>query len=292
MRTFWLAVLMICGANTAHAQRALDERRATVPDGFVRIFMLSGTVSVVGWDRDSIVVTGTVHESAGNRFAIGTTPKGAKLGLWSDVDAGVPPSHIVVRVPHRSQVWVKTTSGDVRVSGVTGGIDLFSVSGALEIGGAPREVYAETMGGRISLNASTGAARLKTASGPIHASGSITDLTAVTVSGNLDITRLTAQTARFEAVDGDIRYTGAFAPKSRIEFSTHAGAIDLVLPANVTASFDVSLYAGQLIDGFGAAIKAGKSSEKARNLAFTIGKTPSAQVTLRSFKGRIALRKP
>jgi hypothetical protein len=288
--------LLVFGAvltNSAVAQRKLNERRAVVPNGFVRIFLLSGSVTVIGWDRDSLLVTGSVSEPVGDRFGIAVSPKGAKLGLFSDVETGVGPSHITVRVPHRSQVWVKTTSADIRVSAVLGGLDLFSVSGSIDVQDAPREVYAETMGGEISLHATSSVARLKTAGGALRVSGSIADLTAVTVSGPINVANPDFQRARIESVDGDIRYAGTIPRGSGLDITNHAGAIDLILPADVSADFAVSLYAGELIDEFGARKKLMRGDKaKAREVIFALGEKPTARVALRSFKGRVALRKP
>jgi hypothetical protein len=287
-----LFTLLALFSNSALAQRKLNERRAVVPNGFMRIFSLSGSVTVIGWDRDSLVVTGTVWEPSGDRFAVGVTPKGAKLGLWSDSDAPTKPSHIVVYVPSRSQVWVKTTSADIRVSKVSGGLDLFSVSGSITIGDAPREVYAETMGGDVVLDANTSSARIKTAGGTLRVTGTIADLTAVTVSGPINVASANFQRARIESVDGDIRISGAIPRGSGLDVTNHAGAIDLLLPPDATADFAVSLYSGELVDEFGVAKKqVGGSKMKARELVFALGEKPVARVSLRSFKGRIALRK-
>ncbi|MGQ0815975.1 MAG: DUF4097 family beta strand repeat-containing protein [Gemmatimonadota bacterium] len=286
-------LIAFCGllTNAAFAQRKLNERRAVVPSGFVRVFMLSGSVTVIGWDKDSLLVTGIVYEAPGDRFAVGVTPKGAKLGMWSEFETGLKPSHIVVRAPHRSQVWVKTTSADIDVRGLSGAVDLFSVSGSVSVRGAPREIYAETMGGGIRIAANTAVARLKTAGGALQVAGSITDLTAVTVSGAIDVARTQYRQARIESVDGDIRYAGAIPGNSGLELINHAGAIELAMPRDVAADFALSLYSGELEDDFGVAAKFNNPKLKTRTLSFTLGEKSSARVTLRSFKGRVAVRK-
>ena len=286
-----IAFLALC-TNGALAQRKLNERRAVVPNGFIRIHLLSGTVNVIGWDKDSLAVTGTVWEPAGDRFAVGVTPKGAKLGLWSDSDAPTKPSNITVYVPTRSQVWVKTASADARVNGVTGGLDLFSVSGSLTINGAPREVYAETMGGDVVLDATSSSARLKTAAGAMRVTGNISDLTAVTVSGGIDVANASYTRARVESVDGNIRISGALPRGSGLDVTNHAGAIELQLPADASADFSISIYAGELIDQFGVTKKMyGMSKVKGKEMVFTLGGKPQSRVSLRSFKGRIGLYK-
>jgi hypothetical protein len=292
MRKLILSLVFVAlYTGTASAQRKIDERRAMVPAGFVRIFMVTGSVTVTGWDQDSLVVTGTVFEPAGDRFAVGVTPKGAKMGLWTDLEAGLKPSHINVRVPFRSQVWVKTTSADIRVTNVAGGVDLFSVSGTIEVSGSPREVYAETMGGDIALSATTRAARLKTASGGLEVSGSVNDLTAVTVSGPIDVARLAYQRARIESVDGAIKYAGRPPASSALELTNHSGSIDLLMPRDVAGEFSLSLYSGEFVDEFGRAAKFFNPKLKTREAKFSLGAKSDARVTLRSFKGRVALRR-
>ena len=288
-----LFVLLALSANSALAQRKLNERRAVVPNGFIRIHLLSGSVTVVGWDKDSLAATGTVWEPAGDRFAVGITPKGAKLGLWSDSDAPTKPSTITVYVPTRSQVWIKTASADARINGITGGLDIFSVSGSIAIGGTPREVYAETMGGDVVLDATSSAARLKTAGGAIRISGNISDLTAVTVSGPIDLSNASYQRARIESVDGDIKIAGQLPRGSTLDVTNHAGAIEMLLPADASADFAVSLYSGELIDEFGAVKKliGGTKTSKGREMVFVVGEKPVSRVSLRSFKGRVVLRR-
>jgi len=85
------------------------ERPSAAPS--IRIFNLAGATSVTGWDRDSIVVTGTVPPGAGT-FFIGGAGAGAKLGVTSDsLDA--PGAVLDVFVPRGATVWVKSSTADV-----------------------------------------------------------------------------------------------------------------------------------------------------------------------------------
>lgn len=277
-----LFFLLLC-ASTAHAQRSIDERRPMPPDGFVRIFMLNGTVTVKGWDKDSIAVMGTVYESADERFGFGVSGKSAKMGLWNETNEKLKPSNITVYVPPRTSVWAKTNDSNISVSGVTGGLDLFSVSGSIDVAGNPREVNAETMGGDVMLRGNTTTARVKTTAGALRVNGAITDLTAVTVSGVVDITKTSFAKARLESVDGDIKFTGALADNALLEITTHGGAIEWRAPDDVAARITISQYSGEFVDKLTGVVK------KTREFSFATRKTATAQVTLRTFKGTITL---
>ncbi|HUP90594.1 MAG TPA: DUF4097 family beta strand repeat-containing protein [Longimicrobiales bacterium] len=275
---------LLLSFSDAYAQRTVDERRAVVPNGFVRIFILNGSVSVKGWDKDSIVATGTVYEPDGERFVVGVTPKGAKISLWSD-EQKLKPSNITIWVPEKSQVWVKTTDANISVAGVKGGLDLFSVSGTIDVTGAPAPTYAESMAGNITFRAKTSSARLKTAAGAIRVDGYAEDLNAVTVSGSIDVAKLSFIRARLESVDGDIRYFGSLNKSAVLEMINHAGGIELALPGNVSGEFLVSQYSGDFVD------KLTGRKRTSREFKFATSKTPFARITMRTFKGRIVLRK-
>jgi DUF4097 and DUF4098 domain-containing protein YvlB len=178
---------------------------------------------------------------------------------------------------------VKTADGDIRISSINGGLDIFSTSGSIDIKGDPSELYAETMSGKITAFTNTSSARLKTAAGAIQVSGAIADLTAVTVSAPIDVVKTSFQRARLESVDGNISFRGGLPPKSQLDVTNHAGAIDFFVPANASASFVVSLYEGMLKNEFGL--------KPVREGTLALGKAPSAKVTIRSFKGRATLRK-
>ena len=292
IRVLLALLLLHTAVDQAHAQRKVNERRAVVPAGFIRIFAQQGEVQVIGWDKDSLFVSGTVVDPPGERFSVGITKQGAKLGVWSEEEVDAKPSNITVYLPRRSQVWIKTSGANITVSNIEGGLDLFSVSGAITVSGTPREVYAETMGGEITLaNARTMSARLKTASGGIKLSGEVSDLTAVTVSGDINSALTKFGRARLESVDGHIRYYGSIPASSVIDLINHAGAITMVLPSKTSADFAFNLYDADLSDEFGIKKRWMSSKMKAKEMTFGLGDRPTARVMIRSFKGPVALRR-
>jgi hypothetical protein len=294
LRAAVIALALLSGATShAFAQRKIDERRAVVPAGFIRIFAHDGFVRVVGWDKDSLAVTGTVPEPRGDQFVVEITPKGAKVGLWGDADTRLPPSNITVYVPRASQVWVKTSGANVDVAGINGTLDLFSVTGTLNVTGTPRSIYAETMGGGVNvLNIKTPAARLKTASGAIRTNGIVNELTAVTVSGNINAAIQSFGRARIESVEGPIRYVGSIPPQAVMDIINHSGSITLIIPPATSADFAFNLYEADLIDEFGIKKRWMMSNkQKNKDMTFGVGDRPTARVTIRSFKGPVSIRR-
>jgi len=285
-----LAVLgVLADAAPAGAQRRIDERRALRPGGMIRIHNMVGSVRVTAWDRDTVAVMGVVRETKQESFAFGAFGDGAKLGIW-DATGDIGPSDFEVRVPATSSVWVKTASADVIITGVTGGVDVYSVTGSLRIEGRPREVYAESMAGDVSVEAETRSVRVRTANGGIRLAGALLDVTATTVSGTLELAGDRVQRARFESVDGIIRWNGPFERHASLDFITHSGAVEFTLPDAAAADVVFNTFEGNLDDRVGLRVRRSGSKLKGSEFQFTLG-PGGASVSVRTFKANLLLRK-
>jgi hypothetical protein len=286
--TLALAVAALPGG--ASAQERLDRKAAAAPDGFVKIYNLFGSTRVIGWDRDSIAVSGTVGRDAGS-FFMGGDGRATKLGFDSPAqESGARASHLEVRVPAGSRVWVKSASAYIDASGVRGGLDLYSVSGSIRVAGSPSEVYAESMDGDIEIAGSASSLRVKSASGSITLRGRSEDVTASTVSGNIALAGVRTQRGRFESVTGDIRFEGDFDRGASFEFESHSGTIELRVPAGVAADFTVSTLRGEVHNELAEAPLRPAGDLRGKELTFSTG-SGGAEVAVRSFKGTVVLRK-
>ncbi|MBI4545046.1 MAG: hypothetical protein HY703_07625, partial [Gemmatimonadetes bacterium] len=165
-------LLALAVGSPATAQRSVDQRRPAARDAAVSIYMLRGSVRVVGWAVDSVVVTGAVAEGPGQLF-LGGSRRGLKLGVWGQGKELEPQAaDLEVRVPAGSRVWVKAADAGIEVTGVHGGLDLYSVGGPIRVAGSPRDVRAESMAGDVEIAASTPSLRAKSASGTVLLRGS------------------------------------------------------------------------------------------------------------------------
>lgn len=274
----------------ASAQMPVERRAALGADAAVRIQNMTGSVRVLGWDHDSIAVSGTITETKTAQFLFHASGAGAKLGVWDEAGETPDASDLEVRVPKGAVVWVKTGSAAVTVSGVTGSLDVYSVSGSIAISGTPREVRAESLSGEVRIEADTRMAQAKTATADITLRGAIDDATASTVSGALTLD-LRTRSGRFESVDGDILWDGgAVDGRTTLDFVTHAGAVELRMPADAVADFVVGTYEGGFDDRLGVTARRTGSSLKGTELRFQLGaRDAGGQVTVRSFKGRVLL---
>lgn len=286
------AVLIACMAGLpavpAAGQQPVRQARAVAPDAAIRILNLVGSVRVTGWDRDSIVVTGSV-DRRGGRFYLAAGAGSAKLGVELPPDEKAPgSSHLEIRVPRRSRVWIKTETASVEVTDVEGGLDVNSVSGSLRVAGEPQQLYAETIDGAIDIDGATRWVRAKTASGAVTLRGTVHDAAATTVSGRIEVAGGPFVRARFESVTGDIRFEGKLDRGGSFDFESHTGVIELILPASMDADITVTSFQGKIENHLTEARPRPSAGGRGSELVFTAG-AGGAQVVVRSFKGVVRL---
>lgn len=282
MRPVVLAAVLMLAPGSISAQQRIERRIAVDAAASIRIFNLAGTTRVTGWDRDSIAVTGSVPPAAG-RFFMGGAGAAAKVGVFSDsaVPAG---ADLDIRVPRGATVWIKSSTANVEVSGIVGDIDISSVTGPIRVVGAPRRVSAEAMDGTIDLTTRAVYTRAKTASGAITIRGGGGDITASSVSGI--IRYLGAHkviTGRLESVSGPVSFEGTVMRGGTLDIETHDGSIDVMVPPDQLADFDVTTFGGSVTN---ALDRESPVVPKGKPVRFSAG-SGGARIMVRTFKGNV-----
>jgi DUF4097 and DUF4098 domain-containing protein YvlB len=273
-----------------HAQRKVHVAHRTTSDVSVRLFANVGTVQVIGWEKDSVVVSGAV--ASGSQVSLGSpspvATRGLKLFVESPTEQASRDGSLTVHVPRGARVWLKTGSADVTVSDVTGGLDVNIVGGSITVRGSPRELRAESMDGAVTVDGTPGWMRLKTATGNITLRGG-EDIGASTISGTIDARGGQAERVKLESTTGDIRFALGLARGAVVEMETHSGAIDVQLSRSASMSIDAATVTGAIENNWSKTRPTAGS--EGRGMTFTSqGGGMGGRVVLRSFKGRITLR--
>ena len=279
-------------ANTAAAQHQVDAKRPLVADGLVRIFVPQGSLRIMGWDRDTVQVTGSLDPAAelsiqGGEVG-GRRVKLAIEGLPDDGQTRV--AQLEVHVPEKSRVWVEGRGAEVEVSGVVGSLELHMGSGGIRVTGSPQEVNAESMSGAIEIAAQATLVRAGSASGVVTLRGVSGDLEVSTVSGNIAVTGGTFQRAKVQSVVGNIQFTGDFDRGGSCTFESHSGKVELFLPATVAADFEVTTFLASVDNDFGAGLPRTPADARRKELSFSTN-AGGAQVSIRTYRGGVVLRK-
>ena len=284
------AALLPALATPLRAQRKVQAAHATTSDVSVRLFASVGTVQVIGWEKDSVVISGAVAK--GSQVALGSpsavASRGLKLFVESPTEETGRVGTLTMRVPRGARVWLKTGSADVTVSDVTGGVDVNIVGGSITVRGSPRELRAESMDGAVTVDGLPAWTRVKTATGNISLRGG-EDLAASTISGTIDARGGESERVKLESTTGDIRFALVLTRGASVEMETHSGAIDAQLSRKTPMDVDAATVTGT-IDNAWSKARPTVGSE-GRGMTFTSQSGGmGGRVVLRSFKGRITLR--
>ncbi|HEY0529907.1 MAG TPA: hypothetical protein VGD02_13855 [Gemmatimonadaceae bacterium] len=270
------------------AQKKIERRQAVGMEAAIRIANLVGSVVVHGWNKDTVLVRGVL--APGDNFFMGGGYTGAKMFVESANERDPKPTRLEVWVPARVRLWVKTATANIDVSDVTGGLDLYVVSGTIDVSGNPRELNAEAIDGDIHITGSAPWMRAKSATGTIVLRGGSDDLALSTVSGAVNVQGGAFERSKIETVTGNITFTGQLDRSGAFDFDTHSGTIDIMLPDKANASVSVVTIAGaitnRLTRGTPVAGRFGRGAEL--NVDYNDG---GARVTVRSFKGPVTLRR-
>ena len=251
---FWVLLVGLV-AGPALADRGIDETASAAPDGEVSVELIAGTITVIGWERSEVQVTGTVGDDV---EAVEIDADRGNVSIEVELrdddddrrmnDAG---ADLQIYVPVGSAVGVEAVSADITVRGVEGEIEIESVSGDLEFDGAASEIEAASVSGDIKIVSDR----------PVR------EVECETVSGDIEFhAPLGAGDFSFESVSGDV---------------------ELYLPGGTSAEFSLETFSGRIVNELGPSADE-RDHGLGKHLEFTTG-GGDAQVEAESFSGRITI---
>ena len=280
----FVAAMMLVGAAGAAAQVPVSRGVRVNADAGMKISVPAGSIRLIGWDRDSLHVAGTIGK--GDTFYFGGAGSGAKFGIDEADGRVVQPAQLTAYVPRGAKVSVRTIGASIDANDVSGWFN--TVAGDIRISGRATEVQAEAIDGSITLDVTTPYARARTGSGTLGAGGQIEDLVASTVSGPLTTTATGLGRARLESVTGAIIFDASLDRAASIAIDNHSGSVELRLASDVAADFDLTSVAGTISNGFEKRPPTASRQGRGQELSFYTD-PKGAQVVVRTFKGPIRL---
>lgn len=287
------ATALALGACAAWAEEAIDKRAPAEAAGEVEVSNVAGSVTISGWDRNEVHVTGTLGDeverldftTSGGRTLIKVIAE--RRGHWGGGDID---TKLDIRVPKASRLDVNTVSADVSVSGVIGPQRLQTVSGEVSTDIEREDVEVKTVSGEVSLRGQNhpGVLTVTTVSGDINASRVAGEVTANTVSGEIELSLDKLTRARVRTTSGDLSLSGTLAPKARVDTESISGETRLDLRGKVNAQFDIQSFSGEIDNCFGPQARATQKYGPGSELHFTAG-DGSAEVRMSTLSGDISL---
>jgi len=280
---------MAAAALPAMGQQKVDQKRPAARDGVVEISNVAGSVSVTGWDREEVAVTGTLGRGTERlEFSGGGGTIKNKVVLPHNAHH-VDGSDLEIHVPAGSQLEIETVSAEIAVQKVSGKVRLESVSGSIAVAGEPSRFDAKSVSGEIEISAANAPGRAKSVSGAVTLKGVAGAVEASSVSGSLRVAGGEVTSVELETTSGKISLDAALGRDARLEAKSVSGDVEITLPASVAADFHVTTFSGDISNAFGPAARRTSEYGPGRELSFSTG--VAARVMVKNFSGDVFLRK-
>jgi DUF4097 and DUF4098 domain-containing protein YvlB len=283
-----LACLLTATAYAEEVDRTIDASS----DGHVDVSNISGSVTVHGWTRDSVEVTGTlgrnveelILERDGDKVLIKVkVPRRGGRGIESDLR---------ISVPQNSSLDVGAVSADIDVSDITGEQSLHTVSGDVTTEYSGADVGAESVSGdvEVSGNNAAGEVDASTVSGDVTLFRVSGKVEAESVSGDVVVDEGAFERAELGTVNGEIVFQGELQDDGKLSVETVNGSVDIDFVGDVSARFSVDTFNGGINNCFGP--KAERTSKYAPGweLEFSEG-DGSGRVEVSTMNGRVNICK-
>jgi hypothetical protein len=297
MQTTRLVPLLLClCVGQALAGTPLDLRRAASDRTHLEISNVKGAVSVIGWDRPELQVSGELGDGAqplaitgqGPTLSLKVEPEGG--GGWFDWgrDKTMEPTSLIVHLPRSASVDVRVVSATSSIEGIDGGaITVNTVSGKARINAMTPSLKVESVSGNIELSGHAQDAELQTVSGDILAPVLGGKVKLQTVSGGIEAAGGPWQSFSLSTVSGDVHLKGALAEGGDLGIDSMSGDVQLQLPAATSAKLHASTFSGDLRSDFG---KPDEASHGPGSSLETRSGGGRGSITVDTFSGDLRIR--
>jgi len=266
---FIAGLMLALPALAEDVDRTLD----AAPDGHVDISNIAGSVTVSGWSRSQVEVTGTlgnkveelIFERDGDKVTIKVkVPKRAGRGTDSDLH---------ISVPENSSIDVGAVSADIDVSDVRGEQRLHTVSGDVNTEAAGSDVSAESVSGDVEVNGDGKDAetRAGTVSGDVTLFRVAGKVSGESVSGDVVVDEGSFNRVDLSTVNGELIFQAELRKDGKLSAETVNGDVNVELVGDVSARIDVSTFNGRIRNCFGPEAQRSSKYTPGWNLNFTEG---------------------
>ena len=190
---------------------------------------------------------------------------------------------IVVTIPAKAALTVKTRNARITVQGVRGAVRCRTVSGHVEIQGASSGADVKSVSGNVKLTNAAGAVQIRTISGHVSVAGGrpLSETRITTISGDIRLERVGPGSIR--TTSGEVTVDGALGTGESAEIRSHSGDVQARLRTPRGVRYALHSFSGDL------EVRGPKGTRRGeQSLEGTIGKG-AARLRLSSFSGDIDL---
>jgi DUF4097 and DUF4098 domain-containing protein YvlB len=292
-RLAWLvaaSAALLVASPASRAGTPINKSAAADPAGSVEVSNVSGTVTVTGWDRSTVEVTGELGDGT-ERLDFTTQDKVTRIKVvLPGKSYNVDDTDLIIHVPAGSRLSVNTVSADIKVQGVTGAQRLQSVSADIHTEAGSEDVECKTVSGDVTVDGSAkkGLLTITTVSGDATALKVAGEVNANTVSGNLVLGLGETERSRLRSTSGDLMLAMRLAPEGKVDAESISGDVRVNLVGSADAEFDISTFSGEIRNCFGPKPVSTSEYTPGQELRFREGQG-TARIRIKTLNGDVNL---
>lgn len=289
-----LALLLSCGP--ALADTPIERSHSLDADGTVSIANVSGEVTVTGWDRPEVRITGSLGQGAkpltveGDSHHLKIKVEAKRSGGWFNWSnkSKMKPTTLKILVPMGAAINVDIVSADTRLDNLTGGkISVDSISGQVSVKADSPEISVNSVSGKVTLGGKLAHLNINTVSGDVHAPMVGERGKLESVSGDITVGGGPFEHLNVSTVSGDLDIRGDLAPSGKMTIDTMSGDVNVMLPKSVSAHIDASTFSGDIASELGQPTNTRHGSGDQLSARMGAG---DGSISLQSFSGNIRIQ--
>ena len=286
LTVFLVAAFLALPAAAEDVDKTID----AAANGHVHVSNIAGEVTIVGWSRNQVEVTGElgrnveelIVERDGNRVTIKVkVPRKGGRGIESDLH---------IQVPEGSSIDVGTVSADISVSEVRGEQSLNSVSGDIDTEADENDVSAEAVSGDIEVKGQgkTAETRANTVSGDVTLFRVAGIVVGESVSGDAIVDEGSFDRASLNTVNGEIIFHAGLRDGGRLQVETVNGDVDIEFDDRVSGRYDIDTFNGDIRNCYGPKAERTSKYTPGWELSFQEG-SGNARVSISTLNGDVSI---
>ncbi|MDJ0751024.1 MAG: DUF4097 family beta strand repeat-containing protein [Woeseiaceae bacterium] len=268
----------------------VDRKLDAASDGHVHVSNISGSITVKGWSRDEVEVTGELgrnveelyFERNGDKITIKVkVPRKSKRGIESD---------LYIQVPEQSSLDVGTVSADIEVDEVFGDLKLNTVSGDIDADAVAADIIAGAVSGDVEVNGRREEAetRANSVSGDVTLFRVAGNIAAESVSGDIIIDEGAFDRVNMNTVNGEILFQSELRDGGKLKAETVNGSVDVEFVGRIEGRFEVDTFNGDIDNCFGPKAKRTSKYTPGWELEFVEG-DGDARITISTLNGDVTI---
>jgi len=267
-----LAVVVSFLGQIAAAQKTEEFTYKVAPKAVVSITNNYGPIAVKPSRNRQVVVTAVSHSDAvsfhneqhGNRIELGSRSLTPANRL----------AEYTVLVPSDSRVALHSLDGALRAEGLNGDLMLKATTASVEVRDiSDAHIHVKTLSGPITLTAIRNS-----------------HLDVRSVSGNVGLRNVKGSSVEVNSGSGRIIYDGDPGTSGEYLLTSHSGDLDVSIPAKASVEIEARSLKGELDPGFTSSDTIRATRQK--DLLMQPGIVNASRFVLRSFKGKIHMKRP